>query len=89
MRKPCFILVQAGVGKAEELVIAHQDYQNNLHAFKDWLEQQQEKLSYYTQLEGDVDILEETLNKLQVRAQNNLFFGLLNGILIVQFLILI
>ncbi|TSO25166.1 Nesprin-1 [Bagarius yarrelli] len=56
---------QAGVGKAEELLIFHQEYQKHLHEFKDWLEQQQEKLSCYTQLEGDVDTLEETLHKLQ------------------------
>lgn len=62
--------------KAEELLIAHQEYQNNLHEFKDWLEQQQEKLCCYTQLEGDVDTLEETLHKLQVRTQNHKIFSL-------------
>lgn len=46
---------------------AHQEYQRTLHEFKDWLEQQQERLSCYTQLEGDVETLEETLRKLQVR----------------------
>lgn len=45
---------------------AHQEYQRSLHAFEDWLEQEQEKLGCYTQLEGDVDMLEETLQKLQV-----------------------
>lgn len=74
------------MGKAEELVIAHQDYQNNLHEFKEWLEQQQENLSCYTQLEGDVDMLEETLHKLQVRTQKHFSIGLLNGTLIVPFL---
>lgn len=54
------------MGKAEELVKAHQEYQRGLHAFEEWLEQEQEKLAYYTQLEGDVDMLEETLQKLQV-----------------------
>lgn len=54
------------MGKTEELVKAHQEYQRGLHAFEDWLEQDQEKLSCYTQLEGDVDTLEETLQKLQV-----------------------
>lgn len=62
-----FILcLQRAVGKAEELVKAHQEYQRGLHAFEDWLEQEQEKLGCYTQLEGDVDRLEETLQKLQV-----------------------
>lgn len=59
------------MGKAEELLIAHQEYQNNLNEFKDWLEQQQEKLCCYTQLEGDVDALEETLYNLQVRTQKH------------------
>lgn len=64
----CFALLcpQRAVGKAEELVKAHQEYQRGLHAFEDWLEQEQEKLGCYTQLEGDVDMLEETLQKLQV-----------------------
>lgn len=60
---------QRAVGKAESLVKAHQEYQRGLHAFEDWLEQEQEKLGCYTQLEGDVDMLEETLQKLQV-SQN-------------------
>lgn len=45
---------------------AHQEYQQGLHAFEGWLEEEQEKLGCYTQLEGDVDMLEETLQKLQV-----------------------
>lgn len=45
---------------------AHQEYQHGLHAFEDWLEQEQEKLGCYTELEGEVDLLEETLQKLQV-----------------------
>ncbi|KAF1374585.1 hypothetical protein PFLUV_G00230620 [Perca fluviatilis] len=53
------------VGSAEELVKAHQEYQRGLQLFEDWLEQEQEKLGCYTQLEGDVDMLEETLQKLQ------------------------
>lgn len=57
------------MGKAEELVKAHQEYQRGLHAFEDWLEQDQEKLGCYTQLEGDVDTLEETLQKLQVQKE--------------------
>lgn len=57
--------------KAEGLVKAHQEYQRGLHAFEDWLEQEQEKLGCYTQLEGDVDMLEETLQKLQV-SENTL-----------------
>ncbi|XP_045574102.1 nesprin-1 isoform X3 [Salmo salar] len=53
------------MGKAEELVQAHQEYQRGLHVFEVWLEQEQEKLGCYTQLEGDVETLEETLQKLQ------------------------
>ncbi|KAG1946578.1 nesprin-1 [Pimephales promelas] len=56
---------QCAVAKAEELVSGHQVYQSCLHEFKDWLEQQQERLSCYTQLEGDVETLEVTLRKLQ------------------------
>ncbi|KTF86540.1 hypothetical protein cypCar_00031779 [Cyprinus carpio] len=56
---------QCAVAKAEELVSAHQEYQRTLHEFKDWLEQQQERLSCCTQLEGDVETLEDTLRKLQ------------------------
>ncbi|XP_056332550.1 nesprin-1-like isoform X3 [Danio aesculapii] len=56
---------QCAVAKAEELVSAHQEYQHSLHEFKDWLEQQQERLSCYTQLEGDTEMLEDTLRKLQ------------------------
>lgn len=57
---------QRAVGKAEELVKAHQEYQHGLHTFEDWLEEEQEKLGCYTQLEGEVELLEETLQKLQV-----------------------
>ena len=57
------------MGKAEELVQAHQEYQRGLHVFEAWLEQEQEKLGCYTQLEGDVETLEETLQKLQVRTR--------------------
>lgn len=60
-------LPQCAVAKAEQLVSAHQKYQSTLHEFKDWLEQQQERLSCCTQLEGDVETLEDTLRKLQVR----------------------
>jgi nesprin-1 len=54
------------VGKAEELVQIHQEYERGLNVFEAWLEQEQEKLGCYTQLEGDVATLEETLQKLQV-----------------------
>ena len=64
------------VGTAEELVMSHQEYQRALQVFEDWLEEEQEKLSCYTQLEGDVDTLEETLQKLQVENKS-LFFPLL------------
>uniref|UniRef100_A0A8C7ULC6 Spectrin repeat containing, nuclear envelope 1b n=1 Tax=Oncorhynchus mykiss TaxID=8022 RepID=A0A8C7ULC6_ONCMY len=56
---------KTAVGKAEELVQAHQEYERGLNVFEAWLEQEQEKLGCYTQLEGDVDTLEETLQKLQ------------------------
>lgn len=61
-----YFCCQRAVGKAEELVKAHQEYQHGLHAFEDWLEQEQEKLGGYTELEGEVDLLEDTLQKLQV-----------------------
>lgn len=57
---------QAAVSRAEELLKVHQEYQRGLRAFQDWLDQQQEALGCYTQLEGDVDTLEDTLHKLQV-----------------------
>ncbi|XP_077587652.1 nesprin-1 [Stigmatopora nigra] len=53
------------VGKAEALLKAHEEYQQGLRAFERWLEGEQEKLGCYVQLEGDVDTLEETLQKLQ------------------------
>nr|XP_057913481.1 nesprin-1 isoform X6 [Doryrhamphus excisus] len=53
------------VGKVEEVVKAHQEYQQGLHAFEDWLVQEKEKLGCYSPLEGDADTLEETLQKLQ------------------------
>ena len=60
------MFLQSAVGKAEELVQAHQEYQRGLQAFEQWLEQEQEKLGCYTQLEGELETLEETLQKLQV-----------------------
>lgn len=60
------MIPQRAVSRAEELLKAHQEHQRALHAFQDWLVQQQETLGSYTQLEGDVDALEETLQKLQV-----------------------
>lgn len=54
------------VCKAEDLVKAHEEYQHDLHAFEEWLEAEQEKLICYTQLEGDIDMLEDTIQKLQV-----------------------
>ncbi|XP_061156994.1 nesprin-1-like [Syngnathus typhle] len=62
---------EEAVGKAEELVKAHQEYQEGLQAFEDWLEEEQEKLGCYTQMEGDVDMLEETLQKLQVGTSSS------------------
>ncbi|XP_052352542.1 nesprin-1-like isoform X4 [Oncorhynchus keta] len=56
---------KTAVGKAEELVQVHQEYERGLNVFEAWLEQEQEKLGCYTQLEGDVATLEETLQKLQ------------------------
>lgn len=57
---------QMAVGKAEDLVKAHEQYQQDLHAFEEWLKVEQEKLGCYTQLEGDIDVLEDTIQKLQV-----------------------
>ncbi|RXM34120.1 Nesprin-1 [Acipenser ruthenus] len=51
--------------KAEELVLAHQEYQRGLHMFEDWLEQEQERLGCCSQMEGDVETLENTLLELQ------------------------
>uniref|UniRef100_A0A8C7KDH8 Spectrin repeat containing, nuclear envelope 1b n=1 Tax=Oncorhynchus kisutch TaxID=8019 RepID=A0A8C7KDH8_ONCKI len=65
MSKYLFLCFQTAVGKAEELVQVHQEYERGLNVFEAWLEQEQEKLGCYTQLEGDVDTLEETLQKLQ------------------------
>ena len=62
------------VGTAEELVMSHQEYQRALQVFEDWLEEEQEKLSCYTQLEGDVDTLEETLQKLQVKNKSLFYY---------------
>ncbi|KAJ8275253.1 hypothetical protein COCON_G00098780 [Conger conger] len=56
---------KAVVCKAEELVLAHQEYQRGLHMFEDWLEQEQERLGCHSQLEGDVEALESTLQELQ------------------------
>ncbi|KAJ8270593.1 hypothetical protein GJAV_G00116870 [Gymnothorax javanicus] len=56
---------KAAVCKAEELVLAHQEYQRGLHVFEDWLEQEQERLGCQAQLEGDVEVLESTLHELQ------------------------
>ncbi|RXM34940.1 Nesprin-1 [Acipenser ruthenus] len=56
---------KGSVVKAEELVLAHQEYQRGLHMFEDWLEQEQERLGCYSQIEGDVETLENTLQELQ------------------------
>ncbi|KAG2468780.1 SYNE1 protein, partial [Polypterus senegalus] len=56
---------KASVTKAEELVLAHQEYQRGLRMFEDWLEQEQEKLSCFSHTEGDVETLENTLRELQ------------------------
>ena len=49
---------------------SHLEYQRDLQSFEDWLEEEQETLGCYTQLEGDVEILEDTLQRLQVREDS-------------------
>ncbi|XP_034001993.1 LOW QUALITY PROTEIN: nesprin-1-like, partial [Trematomus bernacchii] len=56
---------RSAVCRAEELVESHLEYQRDLQSFEDWLEEEQETLGCYTQLEGDVEILEDTLQRLQ------------------------
>ncbi|XP_076155328.1 nesprin-1 isoform X4 [Alosa pseudoharengus] len=53
------------VGRAEDLVHSHEEHRHCLQQFRAWLEQEQERLSAHTPLEGDVDSLENTLQKLQ------------------------
>uniref|UniRef100_A0A8V0XMZ4 Nesprin-1/3 spectrin repeats region domain-containing protein n=1 Tax=Gallus gallus TaxID=9031 RepID=A0A8V0XMZ4_CHICK len=53
------------VKKAEELLNLHQGYQRNLKAFETWLEEEQEKLSCLSHLEGDAQRQEATLRDLQ------------------------
>ncbi|XP_028808913.1 nesprin-1 isoform X6 [Denticeps clupeoides] len=57
--------VKDAVCKAEELVLAHQEYQRGLHMFEDWLEQEQESLGCISHSEGDTTALEDTLKELQ------------------------
>lgn len=58
--------VQNAVGKARGLVLVHQEYQRGLHLFEDWLEQEQASLASLSHPEGNVEVLEETLQQLQV-----------------------
>ena len=60
------VSMQHAVGRAEELVQSHEEHRRCLQQFRAWLEQEQEALSAHTPLEGDVDSLENTLQKLQV-----------------------
>ncbi|KAF4071108.1 hypothetical protein AMELA_G00281340 [Ameiurus melas] len=57
---------KAAVGKAEELVLVHQEYQRGLHMFEDWLEQEQSNLGLLSPLDGDVSTLEKTLKELHM-----------------------
>lgn len=59
---------QEAVKKAEELLNLHQGYQRNLKAFETWLEEEQEKLSCLSHLEGDAQRQEATLRDLQVQC---------------------
>ncbi|XP_041950505.1 nesprin-1 [Alosa sapidissima] len=61
---------KCAVERAEELVLAHQEYQRALHQFEDWLEQQQERLGQltshtHTHSTGELAVLENTLKELQ------------------------
>ncbi|XP_076129249.1 nesprin-1 [Alosa pseudoharengus] len=61
---------KCAVERAEELVLAHQEYQRALHQFEDWLEQQQERLGQltshtHTHSAGELAVLENTLKELQ------------------------
>ncbi|XP_029114386.1 nesprin-1 isoform X5 [Scleropages formosus] len=70
------------VDKAEELLLAHQEYQRSLQVFQDWLEEEQETLTSCFQLEGDVEMLENTLQKLQeLQVQCTEGQALMNGLL--------
>lgn len=62
----CSCCFQAAVGKAEELVLVHQEYQRGLHMFEDWLEQEQSNLGLLSPLDGDVNTLDKTLKDLHV-----------------------
>lgn len=66
--KRVLVAFQAAVGKAEELVLVHQEYQRGLHMFEDWLEQEQSNLGLLSPLDGDVNTLEKTLKDLHVSA---------------------
>lgn len=57
---------QSAVSKAKELVMVHQEYQRGLHVFEDWLEREQASLASLSHPEGNVDMLEKTLQQLQV-----------------------
>ncbi|XP_061559702.1 nesprin-1 isoform X16 [Phycodurus eques] len=54
------------VNKAKGLVLIHQEYQQGLHVFEDWLERDQSTLMSLSHPEGNVDILERTLKQLQI-----------------------
>ncbi|XP_061667964.1 nesprin-1 isoform X8 [Syngnathoides biaculeatus] len=57
------------VNKAEGLVLIHQEYQQGLHVFEDWLEREQSTLVSLSHPEGDVETLERTLKQLQVQQE--------------------
>ncbi|XP_031437144.1 nesprin-1-like [Clupea harengus] len=58
---------KCAVERAEEEVLAHQEYQRGLHLFEDWLEQQQERLGLLllNTPAGELAVLENTLKSLQ------------------------
>eukprot|EP00061_Rhincodon_typus_P015220 g42775.t1 len=56
-----------GTRKAEELLLLHQEYQQGLKSFEEWLEQEKENLCCCSHLGNDVETLESMLRDLEVR----------------------
>ncbi|XP_060687754.1 nesprin-1-like isoform X2 [Hemiscyllium ocellatum] len=54
-----------GTRKAEEQLLLHQEYQQALKSFEEWLEQEKESLCCCSHLGNDVETLESTLRDLE------------------------
>ncbi|GCC32670.1 hypothetical protein chiPu_0011134 [Chiloscyllium punctatum] len=54
-----------GTRKAEEQLLLHQEYQQGLKSFEEWLEQEKENLCCCSHLGNDVETLESTLRDLE------------------------